>query len=792
MENEQSFQDRISELIEKNIDSIYILKCCFDSEKNVDDFIFVNINTQAEKELSFAREDLFGKRISDIFPIQKNTEYLDTYKKVFRTGITFEEEYSTPDTGTVRWYYHQIYPTSDGVIIFNRDITDRKTAQQEKEEVLQKLKESESRLKTYISRSPLGIFITDRTGTYTYANDMACRMLGYGKEELVGMKISDITPEKFQEDAFYHFGLLIEKGEISFELNLLTRDRREISVTLDAVKLSDSEYMAYCRDVTELKKMEKENQSIQQKLEAFFSQSLDGFFFMMFDEPVSWNSETDRDALLDYAFSHQKITRVNQAILDQYKASSDQFIGLTPEDFFEHDMAMGKKAWRELFDKGKLFVETVERKFDGTEMIIEGYYICLYDHDGRITGHFGIQRDVTEKKTAERELIAAKEKAEESERLKTAFLANMSHEIRTPMSAIIGFSGLLAENEDLDPEEKKEFADIIKDSAAGLLTLINDILDISRLDTGLLELKPETFSLNSLLKEIRTVYRLHKDKSDKKDMEIIMECGLKDEKSTVICDKVRLHQIISNLMSNAVKFTEIGYIKFGYSLKNGFLEFFVKDTGSGIPPEKQSIVFERFRQADEFHDRKFGGAGLGLSIVKGLVELFGGNIRLESLPGRGSIFYFTIPYFSAEETAINENTPIPAPKEKREPSGIFKDKKILIAEDTESNSYLISKFLSGVGLKVISVKNGKEAVERLQSDSEYAVVLMDMDMPVMNGYEAAAKIREFNQDIPIIAQTAYAFGDDRQKCIDSGCTDYITKPLNRTSLLDLIRKYISI
>ncbi|HNI98587.1 MAG TPA: PAS domain S-box protein, partial [Leptospiraceae bacterium] len=790
-ENEKSFQDKINELIEKNIDSIYILQCCFDSDDSVDDFIFVNVNAQAEKELSFSRNDLIGKRISDIFPIQKNAEYLDTYKKVFRTGITFEEEYSTPDTGNLRWYYHQIYPISDGVIIFNRDITDRKTAQQEKEAALHKLKESESRLKTYISRAPLGIFITDRTGTYTYANDTAGRMLGYRNNELIGMKFSDITPESFRKDAYDYFALLFEKGEISFETNLLTKDQKEISVTLDAVKLSDSEYMAYCRDVTELKKMEKENQNIQQKLEAFFSQSLDGFFFMMLDEPVVWNSETDREKLLEYAFSHQKITRVNQAMLDQYRASADQFIGLTPEDFFEHSIEEGKKIWRELFDRGKLSVETKERKFDGTEMIIEGYYICLYDSDGKIAGHFGIQRDVTEKKNAEKELISAKEKAEESERLKTAFLANMSHEIRTPLSAIIGFSGLLAESDDLNAEEKKEFADIIKDSAAGLLTLINDILDISRLDTGLLELRSEKFALNSLLKEIRTVYRLQKDKSDKKDIEIIMECGLQDEKSTVICDRVRLHQIISNLMSNAMKFTEIGYIKFGYSLKNGFLEFFVKDTGSGIPAEKQSIIFERFRQADEIHDRKYGGAGLGLSIVKGLVELFGGNIRLESVSGRGSIFYFTVPYQSQDEPLNLEKEDVSIPAEKKEARTELQDKRILIAEDTESNAYLLSKFLSVIGAEVVSVRNGKEAVEEMRSNPGYSLVLMDMDMPVMNGYAAAAKIREFNKEVPIIAQTAYAFGDDRQKCIDSGCTDYITKPLNRAAFLDLVKKYIS-
>jgi PAS domain S-box-containing protein len=260
--------------------------------------------------------------------------------------------------------------------------------------------------------------------------------------------------------------------------------------------------------------------------------------------------------------------------------------------------------------------------------------------NGKSVGRVWSFHDITKKKTAEKELVAAKEKAEESDRLKTAFLHNVSHEIRTPMNAIIGFSSLL-NDPGLKAAERKQYVDVIFQSGGQLLSIINDIVDIANVESGQAKVNLMEFNINAVLRSLNEQFSLN---GKENNVTTIFNSGLPDEECTVMTDNTKLVQILSNLINNAIKFTKNGYVTFGYSLKNELLEFFVKDTGIGIPQELHSKIFDRFYQVDSAISRKYSGTGLGLSICKGYVELLGGTIRVESEPGKGTQFVFTIPY----------------------------------------------------------------------------------------------------------------------------------------------------
>ncbi len=390
-----------------------------------------------------------------------------------------------------------------------------------------------------------------------------------------------------------------------------------------------------------------------------------------------------------------------------------------------------------------------------------------------------IFQDITDRKLSEVELIHAKNKAEESDKLKTAFLHNISHEIRTPMNAIVGFAALLGEP-DLDAKETREYLEVIMQSSNHLLEIITDIVDISNIEANLVKVIKNTYNVNSSLLSLCNQFIT---RSNEKKIKIICETGLSDSDALVLTDSTKLNQILINLIGNALKFTDKGQIKIIVRLKDNFLEFCVSDTGIGIPKEFHDKVFERFYQVQYSHSRIYEGTGLGLAISRAHVEMMGGKIWLTSEPGNGTSFYFTIPY----EKQIVENT---VEKEKINP-GYFvfpEKKKILVAEDIESNYKLINYFLSGSNIEVIRAVNGKEAVDKCLSIPDIDLILMDIKMPVMDGYTAVRLIREKNATVPIIAQTAYI--DDQETAMESGCSGFISKPFDKKGLLEAIQKAI--
>ncbi len=388
----------------------------------------------------------------------------------------------------------------------------------------------------------------------------------------------------------------------------------------------------------------------------------------------------------------------------------------------------------------------------------------------------GTIQDVTNRKFVEKELIKAKEKAEESDRLKSAFLSNMSHEIRTPMNAIIGFSDLLADPS-LKEDEKNQYINLIQSNSNKLMNLIDDIIDIAKIEANQIQIRESDIHLNRMLQELHKTFEAEA-KISSLEFKLIMP---EDPQNPIIkTDAFRLQQILTNLLTNAFKFTDKGSIEFGYTLNaQNQLEFYVKDTGIGISKESQQFIFERFRQVQNSNTRLYGGTGLGLAISKHILSMMGGEIWVESEKKEGSKFTFTLPF--------NE-TEIPQIKESRKSITDFnwEKKSLLIVEDEIDSFTLLERFLQKTKIKIHYAQNGREAVEMVDKLKKIDLIMMDIQMPEMNGLEATRIIKSTKKEIPIIAQTAFALPGEKQKCKEAGCDAYITKPINKVKLINLM------
>lgn len=391
--------------------------------------------------------------------------------------------------------------------------------------------------------------------------------------------------------------------------------------------------------------------------------------------------------------------------------------------------------------------------------------------------------ELEKRKETEEELKLALEKANESNYLKSAFLANMSHEIRTPMNAILGFTELIV-NDEVTSEKKKMFGDIVQNNSKLLLSLINDIIDISKIESGQLEILPEEFDLQQELIEI---YKTFEDQISRKNLEFHLKIDNELHKQKLFSDAFRIKQIFTNLLTNAIKFTEKGYIEMGALLKYPFIEFYVKDSGEGIAKEEQELVFERFMQSKKVDINKVKkGTGLGLAISKALALKLGGKMEVESVPGKGSRFYFTVPH--KQLTTISPSEDI---EQSFSAVSDWSNYTILIAEDEDFNYLFFEEIFRETGANLIRAFNGNDAIEHLRENKEINLVLMDIKMPGLDGLKATEEIRIFNKEIPIIAQTAYAMIGDKENAIKAGCNDYISKPFSNNEILSIVNKYLS-
>lgn len=449
---------------------------------------------------------------------------------------------------------------------------------------------------------------------------------------------------------------------------------------------------------------------------------------------------------------------------------------------------------------------------DGEVLMIAWNNTMLYDANRKIIGTASIGENITERKKNEilikqktdeieaqneeysqineeliqvnEELQIAKEHAEESDRLKTAFLQNLSHEIRTPMNAIMGFSDLLYKCAN-DPAKLKKFTDIISQRCNDLLDIINDILDISKIESGQLPVNVEACDLNELFGQLSSFFSEYQKRINKGHIRFTYKILFNESKNLIFTDKTKLKQIFINLINNSFKFTEEGNIEFGCKLDSqNSLLFYVSDTGIGIPPGKHGFIFERFSQLQQGSKRNTGGTGLGLPIVKALVTLLGGEIFLESIPNKGSCFSFTIPYKSAEHL-YHKPLATDEPNIKKMASKV-----ILIVEDDPYNAEYLKEILSDNSSTILLAETGQQAIDMALSQS-IDIVLMDIRLPDMNGYEAIFQIRQNKPRLKIIAQTAYAAQDEKQRAFNAGCIDYISKPTKQEVLLDMLNKHLT-
>jgi PAS domain S-box-containing protein len=535
------------------------------------------------------------------------------------------------------------------------------------------------------------------------------------------------------------------------ELQLFEEIGRAISFALDTIE------------------KEKQRNIIVEELE----KSEERFREMFDNAPMAYHELDDKG----------HIVKINNTELAMLGYKSDEIIGcpawnLVYDREASHERVLKKLKGDEPLSNNNEF--KLVRK-DGRQIVVLAQDSLLRNNKGIVTGIRTILQDISELKKTEKELLVAKEKAEESDRLKTAFLHNITHEIRTPMNAIVGFSGLLNEPA-LAPDERKHYTEIIVQNSNQLLSIITNIVNIATVEAGQEKVSEKQINLNSAIRQLKDQFMLNA-----MNQNISLNCSTicPDEDVEIITDPIKLKEILGNLIENAMKFTPKGSVDFGYDVRGEFLEFYIKDTGIGIPAEMHDAIFKRFYQVEMDSDRRFSGSGLGLSISQAYVELLGGKIWLISEPGKGSEFFFTIPYKKAD---VGSSIGI---LEKKQPTvESEKPKTILIAEDEDLNFLLLEKLLTGANFRIIRAVNGREAVEVCKSNPRIDLVMMDLRMPVVNGYDATKQIKEFCPDLPVLVQTAYVNDADRNKIFECGCSDVVSKPIEQEILLFKIRQLI--
>ncbi len=477
----------------------------------------------------------------------------------------------------------------------------------------------------------------------------------------------------------------------------------------------------------------------------------------------------------------------NRAFSEYLGISENELIGKNDFDFFSREYAEKYHENDRIIVKEQKPIRTEEwiTLADGSRHLMDTFKVLYYDKSGKALGIMAISRDITELEETRINLKTAKDKAEEADKLKTAFLANMSHEIRTPMNSIIGFSNLLIE-ENLTADEKEEYVGHINHGSETLLKLIDDIIDIAKIEAGQLSVSFDSCNLNDVMNELYVTHASLLSRRHKNHIRLIKEVSVLSKGAEIHTDEFRLKQVLSNLLVNAIKFTDEGSITFGFNQLGDFLEFYVKDTGIGISPEGQQVIFDRFRQDNQNGIKHAGGTGLGLAISQHIVNLLGGQIKVDSIYGRGSVFSFTIPYSPGEkkQTVIVDNQP-------RKFDYNWNGKSLLVVEDIESNFKFIYAALFRTGIKILRAVDGLEALNLVKNNPEIDIILMDVNMPVMNGYEATTEIKKLRPELPVIAQTAYAMQGEAQKSANAGCDAYLSKPVDLQSLFDVMSRYLN-
>jgi PAS domain S-box-containing protein len=644
----------------------------------------------------------------------------------------------------------------------------REKQKKRKSILIKELYASEVRYRRLFRSAKDGILILEaETGKIVDVNPYLIDLLGYTKQDFFEKSIWEI--DAFQ-DIYENKKKFLELQQEEYirynDLPLVTSDGHKIHVEfISNVYLANNIKVIQCniRYMNENWQIKKQNVESEEKFRIITENSADAIFI------------TDEDGKYIY---------VNKQAVELLGYSKEEFLTFTIADLSpKNRMEEYLQIFQQLHITGRSYSEIALVRKDGSYADTDLNAVRL--PNGWI---YGSCRDISKRKQLENELIKAKERAEESDRLKSAFLANMSHEIRTPMNGILGFTELLKDLK-LKGEEQQEFIRIIEKSGIRMLNIINDIISISKIESHQVNVSVSETNVNE---QVEYIYHFFRLEAEQKKLHISFKNALQKNDAFIRTDHEKVYAILLNLMKNAIKFTQTGSIELGYLKNDGFFTFYVKDSGPGVPEEKKEMIFERFRQGNEALTRNYEGAGLGLSISKAYVEMLGGKIWVENNTGNngnssGATFFFTIPTHPAKETKHGPRDTIPEKTIKAETRKL----KILIVEDDKISEILIIKIVEEFTGKMLHAKTGVEAIEVCRENPDIDLVLMDINMPEMDGYEATREIRKFNKEVIIIAQTAYALVGDREKSIAAGCNSYISKPINRVELTEMVSNYFS-
>ena len=657
------------------------------------------------------------------------------------------------------------------------DITEQKKA-------YGSMRESKLKAEQYLNVAAEIIISLDLQGNITLLNESGHKLLGYNSGELIGINWFETF---LLEEDVPKVSELFNKtiyGEIdnieNYENKIKTKSGTVRSILWHNSLLKDTNgkftgVLSSGEDITKRKQVEKALLESNEKFQSYIEHSPVGIFVV---DKTGKYYDCNPAAYEMVGYTREELLSIN--IIDllpvqEIEKGLQNFQKLLEDGFSKFEINLRRK------DKSTVCVllEAVQLPENNMFMAFKTDIEKIKKAEIELRKKFDEIESINKKLgDSNAELIKAKEKAEESERLKSAFLTNMSHEIRTPMNGILGFAELLMKP-DLTSDELQAYIQNIQISGARMLNTINSIVDMSKIESGLMKVNMNETNINE---RTELVHKFFKYEVEKKGLRFVFKNGLPLNESIIKTDNEKVYAILTNLVRNAIKFTYEGSIELGYEKKGEYLEFFVKDTGVGIPKKQHQMIFERFRQGSESLNRGFEGSGLGLSICKSYVEMLGGRIWLESDEGFGSVFYFTIPYHPVFE----EKTIVKDSEEYKEV--YVKKLKILIVEDDEMSYSLLTRVLQKISKEVLHAITGVEAVDACRNNPDLDLVLMDIRMPQMSGLEATQQIRQFNKDLIIIAQTAYAFSDDNEKAIEAGCNDYISKPINKYLLYELIKK----
>jgi PAS domain S-box-containing protein len=666
-----------------------------------------------------------------------------------------------------------------GLMAVARDISDRKQMEQA-------LRQNAYRYRLLTEATTDCIWEIDAQGVYTYVSPNCREMLGYEPEEVLGKTPFDFTPPEEAEDlAAVFWEIAARRAElVALENTVVARNGERHVVESSAIPLFDEagQFQGYCgydRDITQRKRAEQSRQRSESRFRAMTESTND----------LVWEIDTA-----------SVFTFVGPKVRESLGYEPEEIIGRTLFEFMPPEEARRIEAWFAGIAQQRLpFVseENVLLHKNGSRVVMEISGIPFFDADGTFLGYQGCDRDITDRRRAEEELQRAKEAAEAATRAKSEFLANMSHEIRTPMTAILGFAELLSSS--LRNSEAAEAALTIQRNGRYLMDIIDDILDLSKIEAGRMTLERTSCSPAAVVTEILSLMRV---RAAAKNLPLEVE-WIGPIPETIHSDPIRLRQILINLVGNAIKFTETGSVRITGRLTmtgNGqaAMRFDIADTGIGISAEQMERLFSPFTQGDSSTSRRFGGTGLGLAISKRLAEMLGGDIAVASTLGVGSTFTLNIDAGSLEGVQLLEHPETVGPAERpAEPATVRPVRlsaRLLLAEDGPDNQRLISRLLTIAGAEVALAENGQSAVDQALAAQREArpfdLVLMDMQMPVLDGYEATRQLRAQGITAPIIALTAHAMAGDREKCLEAGCNDYVSKPIDRASLLDAVTRHL--